>query len=808
MQVIPPDFDWNTYLLLNKDILPYNKKKAIEHYIKHGIHENRKYKFENIPVDFDWQNYIKYNEDVSQLDEIQCKEHYDKYGFYENRKYKEDEPNSQVSKESEEIKKDVEIQLIENIENFNWKDYIIMNKDIIFQNEVDAKKHYEDFGFYEKRRYNASISFDKYAAHSNLFDICINISLNIKDYDVKNYNYNVDNNISRFKNIIHYHLQEEKEMVMCSTIQNQSVYSVLPNSYLKNIKSFILIVDFPKAEGGVSHFIDTIINQYKKNTIFIIARNRDGSLELNINEDYLLKDTYDETYSIQFLEENKNKISKIFVNHFLNHSVKFINTLFLINREITTITHDYSMIMKKEQLFYHELYNPENHIDKNVIDINKFDYIITQNIKNMTIFKNHVEETKKIIITSLPDYKNTFQSIKTNNSKIVIAIIGNITYIKGLILVKNIIDFFKSNELVEIIIFGKINIKYENVYEYSSIYELNELFIIHKPNMLIETSLWPETYCYTLTLSMITKLPILYIKKPFVSVIEDRLSSYPLAFSFCTMNELKMLVEKVKQNYFFTIKPSIYFNTFWNDYFSNDKIEYTPKNIDYACSIIYKNVVFITSKIYCNEGSASQNTPMYNKKERFIQTIETIQNIHIHIPNVYIFLMDNSKMELFEFNILNNMVDDFINITNDPELNYYTNEYDTFFSEILQHIKFFDYFYKKYDKNYKVKAFFKISGRYLFNETFNYNEYVNNNNIFKRNINKMKENYYYSSFYKLDGSNLLDFYRQLKNIYYNKSNIKHKEVDYIFPKNIINPITEKNHVGITQRFSWKEEDKI
>ena len=73
--------------------------------------------------------------------------------------------------------------------------------------------------------------------------------------------------------------------------------------------------------------------------------------------------------------------------------------------------------------------------------------------------------------------------------------------------------------------------------------------------------MWPETYCYTLTLKMLTNLPIGYLKKPDYCVIMNRLSSYSNKYPFNTMNELYQLIEKKhSRGYFNTIDSDIYFN--------------------------------------------------------------------------------------------------------------------------------------------------------------------------------------------------------------------------------------------------------
>jgi hypothetical protein len=118
-------------------------------------------------------------------------------------------------------------------------------------------------------------------------------------------------------------------------------------------------------------------------------------------------------------------------------------------------------------------------------------------------------------------------------------------------------------------VFGKIDSHdfLTNQQEYSTINELNNLLIKIKPNLLLETSIWPETYSYTLTLSMITQLPILSLIKSYEGVIKERLSSYDKSYYFSNADNIFPMIKNIKQDYFYTIDPTIYFNSYWDDYF-------------------------------------------------------------------------------------------------------------------------------------------------------------------------------------------------------------------------------------------------
>ena len=88
---------------------------------------------------------------------------------------------------------------------------------------------------------------------------------------------------------------------------------------------------------------------------------------------------------------------------------------------------------------------------------------------------------------------------------------------------------------------------------------------------------------------MITDLPILYLKKQFKSVIENRLSKYNKAIEFNNMDELIELIEKNNQNYFKTIEPVIYYNNFWDNYFLSSEMNKINK-IDKIDKIYYINL--------------------------------------------------------------------------------------------------------------------------------------------------------------------------------------------------------------------------
>jgi len=540
---LPKNFYWKTYLKLNNDLDPNStRKKAVDHYINYGRYEQREYTI-TLPKDFNWRGYLYLNKDLQFKNQKETTIHYIESGYFENRKYKLTLP-----------------------EDFQWKEYINCNEDLknVIQSEEFAIQHYLNHGFFENRIYikpiNPTIELNNYP----------NYYVNEK----YNNNYELCNS-----NLLHDEMHENdilKTMQINKKDENFLKYTV-NEDIINKLDDFILVIDFSNGGGGTTFFLNTIISKYKKYQTFVILRNINGELHVNINEEYSIDKKYDLFESLDFLEKIASRIHKIFVNHFLGHELKFMEKIFTLNKEVIGITHDYYSLTTRLQPFYHELDDLIKN-EKSTININKYDHIITQNIQNLYMFKKHYK--KKISIVSLPDYlsrekdKTMHYSNSTDeiNNKIVVGIIGNIIEIKGLKILEKIIHFYKNNTNVEIVVFGLITIhNFRNYISYNSIEELNNNIQQKKVNVLLELSLWPETYSYTLTLAMTMDLPILYLKKNFNSTVIDRLKDYPKSYSFNTIEELHILINRYKQNYFYKIQPILYYSAFWNDMFITKK---------------------------------------------------------------------------------------------------------------------------------------------------------------------------------------------------------------------------------------------
>ena len=489
------------------------------------------YKYKHIPPDFNVVTYKELNEDLQHMTDSQTKIHYEYHGYTENRKYK-----------------------YENIPaDFDPIKYKELNKDLQHMSELEATNHYEYNGYKEHRIYKSIETIDDTNFVCNPLDL-----FPFPEYIIDNLKETFNEKLQVNNNYVSMH---SNDLLITRKYQSDKHHEHLKykidNNILDILEEFILVLDFQNGGGGTTFFINTIVSKYKNNQTFVIARNYDNYLHLNINEEYDLTYKYSETDSILFLNKYKSRISKIFINHLYNHNINFINEINKLDKQIITITHDYYNWCSISQPFFHKI--KECCIEPRI----KPDLIITQHKLNVALVKNN--ESIKII--DLPDYKNSDIKINFNNDNIVVAILGNINNLKGKIILEKLIEIYKNTN-IKIIVIGYVVIEnFKNYYYYNSIEEFNNILIEQKPNIILELSIWPETYSYTLTLSMITQLPILCLKKKFNSVVENRLEQYTKTHYFSSLMELDALIKTKGQNYLYTISPILYYNAEWNNIF-------------------------------------------------------------------------------------------------------------------------------------------------------------------------------------------------------------------------------------------------
>ena len=263
-------------------------------------------------------------------------------------------------------------------------------------------------------------------------------------------------------------------------------------------------------------------------------------------------------------------------------------------------------------------------------------------------------------------------------------------------------------------------------------------------------------------------------------------------------------------NIFNNLNYNINNNSYIINRLNDDEFNYILNKSKLKVKSNYTNIILITSKILVSRNIFSYISirSIYSIENRYKQTIETINTIRKNIPDVCIFLIDNSNFEngyIYMHNELNNLCDVFINPLHDSELYYYTNvnKYKSV-AEGYQIMYFLDIFNQL---NIKYDHFFKISGRYYLNDSFNYDNYKTNDIIFS-NDRKLNVLYYYTCFYMIPYSKINLYIYAYKIIYNNIKNIEliEQNIEYVLPMLIkLENIRLIDNLGVTQRIAIRDE---
>jgi len=214
------------------------------------------------------------------------------------------------------------------------------------------------------------------------------------------------------------------------------------------------------------------------------------------------------------------------------------------------------------------------------------------------------------------------------------------------------------------------------------------------------------------------------------------------------------------------------------------------------------NVVIITSIIHTVNTllSCGNVRSIYTPEERYHQTLKTIESVKKYISNIYVVLIEVSKIdEDKEYNFRTN-VNLYINYSDDANLNTIVNNNNKSYAEASMILKFLE---SDEFKKLNIDNLFKISGRYFLNEKFMLDQYMNNSNCFRQIHN---EGYYssipcyYSFFYKICKEDLDKYVNIFKNNIHKLQpvhDIYHMDMEHFLCTYFKNNIKHINTLGIS-----------
>lgn len=584
-------------------------------------------------------NLINNNLNKSEESDISKQENIDEKKNFRHRK-KQNIINIKKTKKEQKINIELMINNTDTTklityENFDYKAYLYNYADLGYTDLEGCWSHYQNYGknenriifpinkicCYEKVEINDLINFRNiYFDHSDC-EYYITKShygkLNLNNLNIIEEKYDKNSSID-FTDIKFINLQKDIELPKYNDFDM--------------LKSFIVIIDFPKYGGGTNVFLNTILTHYKYYNTFFIIRNYDEKYIVTINDDYYFESFMEKELNY-FLKQYNYKIMKIFINHVYGHNYTFLYNLKILEKEISYITHDYTGIYRESQYKFTD-FCELHEIKQNILEV--CNSIITQNKKNLNLYSNFIKPETNIYISELPDFSKSGNKIQINSEKIVIGIFGAVLDIKGLKILNLLVNYFKNHDNIDFIIFGETNLKVNTLkyVRYHTINRFNELLSHYKPNIILELGLCPETYSYTLTLAMLTQLPILCLKKNMDCTVEARLSTYNKVYFFDTIKDFTEQIYKIKQDYLYTIDTKMYYNDFWNNYF-----------IDTQKNTIYTKIKY-SIEPYCIYFPQFHNIPENNIN--FYDNYTDIHNLNILVKDY-----DFDKIETPNLNYYN-----------------------------------------------------------------------------------------------------------------------------------------------------------
>ena len=127
---------------------------------------------------------------------------------------------------------------------------------------------------------------------------------------------------------------------------------------------------------------------------------------------------------------------------------------------------------------------------------------------------------------------------------------------------------------VQVVVFGAVSTLCRagdnfHSHRFENIVQFNSLLRRFQPNVLLVTAIWPETYSYTLTLAMLTNIPIIVRKTAtdFRAAIFERAKRYPKAHfhDFENIESVVTLARNIKATSLTEVRPQFFVPPQWKN---------------------------------------------------------------------------------------------------------------------------------------------------------------------------------------------------------------------------------------------------
>ena len=309
--------------------------------------------------------------------------------------------------------------------------------------------------------------------------------------------------------------------------------------------------------GGIHRYlVDRLSIEKKNDTNFIIAvpdENNEGAWKINALDNLIVPNLTNLSFEVE--EQWREWIKRFNIQHIEVHSFagwpdstisKFIRWKASVELDYHFYFHDYHFICTKAHLINNEgapcdiNSNNCSCLSTSKLEVWRKNYKdLLQNADKLFAPSNNVIEQVNGIYPELkiqckPHFEEpiilpTYN--KNLNDNIIIGIIGAIGIHKGSHIIRECSKIASEKNLkIKFVIIGYCDIidnnDFDNItltgrYEEDEVYDLIRL---HKLDAVFIPSIWPETYCYTLTIAMNTGLPVAVFD---LGAQAERIENYP-----------------------------------------------------------------------------------------------------------------------------------------------------------------------------------------------------------------------------------------------------------------------------------------
>ena len=353
--------------------------------------------------------------------------------------------------------------------------------------------------------------------------------------------------------------------------------------FVKNSEPFVkkLIIFDHNLGGGTATFINFLISYGTiNNHNYILIKPRVESSYYVYDSSTKELKCSDSFQLIQLLKSYEGK-RQVVINSIIgfDQSIKIYLKYCKNDRKIL-ILHDYSLCSEIYNPYYHEIRDEGKNENMNIFNTN--DILIASDYRNIELLyiccdkKNKSFFPKEIYVFRWPDYTSptngSEKRIKVKNEKIKgkknILVIGYISTKKGSQIISYVHNFL--NDKYNLFVAGGISDPSIPQQSYGSFSAFNSILVKFKPHMILFTSIFLETWCYALTLGMLTQLPIIYYNNG-DSVTVNRLKQYRRSYPFDSIDQLEHVISTVKEKkHFELISGDVDIDDNWAQLFSTN----------------------------------------------------------------------------------------------------------------------------------------------------------------------------------------------------------------------------------------------